>query len=109
GLVDPNFANITLNRIRFALTSIVDELEASDLKAGVLQPEAAMGSTGNGGAYLNELERQGLQEQAETLQRKLNHFRLELAKAYDSNQKFALQEQIAETERQLRDIKAKLE
>ncbi|MDV7392837.1 hypothetical protein RZS08_15820, partial [Arthrospira platensis SPKY1] len=40
GLVDPNFANITFNRIRFALTSIVDELTESDLKPGALQPAA---------------------------------------------------------------------
>lgn len=104
GLVDPNFANITLNRIRFALSSIIDELEPADLRAGALQPQAGS----SGGAYLDELERKGLLEQAETLQKKLNLFRQELIKAYDANQKFALQEQIAETERQLRDIRAKL-
>ncbi len=105
GLVDPSFANITLNRIRFALTSIIDELEAADLRAGVLQPRAGSAAAG---AYLDELERKGLLEQAETLQKKLNLFRQELIKAYDANQKFALQEQIAETERQIREIRGKL-
>jgi hypothetical protein len=109
GLVDPNFANITFNRIRFALTSIVDELTESDLKPGALQPAApAQNPPGHPTAYLDELERQGLLEQAETLQRKLNHYRKELATAYDANQKFALQEQIAETERQIREIKQRL-
>ncbi|MCB0570194.1 MAG: caspase family protein [Phaeodactylibacter sp.] len=106
GLIDPNFANITLNRIRFAMTSIIDELETEDLKAGALQPQSGTGN--NGGAYLDELERKGLQDQAETLQRKLNLFRQELIKAYDPNQKFALQEQIAETEKQLKEIREKL-
>ncbi|MCB9267302.1 MAG: caspase family protein [Lewinellaceae bacterium] len=106
-LVDPSFANITLNRIRFALNSIVDDLEEEDLKAGVLQPEGGEGNN-NGGAYLNELERKGLEEQSETLTRKLNYFRQELARAYDAGQKFALQEQIEETERQLEEIKKKL-
>ena len=107
-LVDPNFANITLNRIRFALNSIVEDLEEEDLKAGALQPERPAVGSNNGGAYLDELERQGLEEQAETLTRKLNYFRQELAKAYDASQKFALQEQINETERQLREIKGRL-
>ncbi|MCB0564640.1 MAG: caspase family protein [Phaeodactylibacter sp.] len=107
-LVDPNFANITLNRIRFALNSIVEDLEEEDLKAGALQPERPAAGNNNGGAYLDELERQGLEQQAETLTRKLNYFRQELAKAYDASQKFALQEQINETERQLREIKGKL-
>ncbi|MCO6478725.1 MAG: caspase family protein [Phaeodactylibacter sp.] len=108
-LVDPNFANVTLNRIRFALNSIADDLEEDDLKPGALQPETPENNDNNGGAYLSELERQGLEQQAETLTRKLNYFRLELAKAYDASQKFALQEQISETERQLRDIKNKLQ
>ena len=108
-MVDPNFANITLNRIRFALNSIVDSLEEEDLKAGALQPEPPESAgNNNGGAYLDELERQGLEQQAETLTRKLNYFRTELAKAYDAGQKFALQEQIEETERQLREIKGRL-
>ncbi|MCB9350188.1 MAG: caspase family protein [Lewinellaceae bacterium] len=108
-LVDPNFSNITLNRIRFALNSIVDDLEVEDLKAGALQPgQPEPQGDNNGGAYLDELERQGLEQQAETLTRKLNYFRQELAKAYDASQKFALQEQINETERQLREIKGKL-
>ncbi|MCB0545941.1 MAG: caspase family protein [Phaeodactylibacter sp.] len=108
-LVDPNFANVTLNRIRFALSSIVDDLKEEDLKAGALQPEAPPAGAGNGNAYLDELERQGLEEQAEILARKLNYFRAERAKAYDASQKFALEEQINETERQLQDIKNKLQ
>jgi hypothetical protein len=108
GLVDASFANITFNRIRFALTSIVDELTEGDLKPGVLQPAAPPQDARHPTAYLDELERQGLLEQAETLQRKLNHYRQELATAYDANQKFALQEQIAETERQIGEIRRKL-
>ncbi len=107
-LVDPNFANITLNRIRFALNSITEELEEEDLKPGVLQPDSPIGGN-NGGAYLDELEKQGLEKQAETLTRKLNMFREELVKAYDSSQKFALQEQIRETEEQLKEIRGKLQ
>ncbi len=108
GLIDPSFANISLNRIRYALTSIIDELEEGDLKAGALQPEALPDSPGKTSGYLDELERQGLLEQAETLQRKINLFRKELATAYDAGQKFALEEQIAETERQIRKIRERL-
>lgn len=106
-VVDPNFANVTLNRIRLALNSIADDLKEEDLKAGALQPENPSDNSGNN-SYLDELERQGLQDQAETLTRKLNLFRKELTLAYDANQKFALQEQIKEVEKQLKEIREKL-
>ncbi|MCB0579922.1 MAG: hypothetical protein KDD10_11520, partial [Phaeodactylibacter sp.] len=108
-LVDPNFATVTLNRIRYALSSIADDLEEDDLRPGALQPQRPASSAGNSAAYLDELERQGLEREAETLARKLNYFRDELAKAYDAGQKFALREQIAETERQLKEIREKLQ
>lgn len=108
-LVDPNFATVTLNRIRYALSSIADDLEEEDLRPGALQPERPASSGNDSGAYLDELERKGLEQQAEILARKLSYFRQELAKAYDAGQKFALQEQIDETERQLREVREKLQ
>lgn len=36
GIIDPGFAQVTLNRIRYALNSIIDDLEEEDLKAGVI-------------------------------------------------------------------------
>lgn len=105
GRVTLDFAQITLNRIRFALNSIIGDLKEEDLKPGALQPEQPAG--GNGGAYLDELERQGLEQEAELLTKKLNHFRKELALAYDSAQKFNLQEQIREIEQQLAEVKGK--
>lgn len=112
GLVDPNFAQVTLNRIRFALNSIADELGEDDLRPGALQPEraeAANNNSGNSSAYLDELERQGLLQQAEILTKKLNFFRQEKARAFDAAQKFNLEEQIREIEGQLKEIREKLQ
>ena len=89
--------------------TIADDLEEDDLRPGALQSQRPALSAGNSAAYLDELERQGLEREAETLARKLNYFRDELAKAYDAGQKFALREQIAETERQLKEIREKLQ
>ncbi|HMQ48766.1 MAG TPA: caspase family protein [Saprospiraceae bacterium] len=36
GIIDPGFAQVTLNRIRYGLNSIIDDLEEGDLKEGVL-------------------------------------------------------------------------
>ena len=107
-LVDPNFATVTLNRIRYALSSIADDLEEEDLRPEVLQPESTEPGKSSEGMELDELERRGLEQQADILARKLSYFRQELTKAYDAGQKFALEEQIGETERQLTEIKAKL-
>lgn len=63
----------------------------------------------NDDSDLNELNYQGIEQQAETLVRKLNFFRQELVKANDASQKFTLQEQIKETEQQLKEIAIKLE
>jgi len=109
GLVDPSFGQITLNRIRFALNSLADDLETEDLKNGVLEPEVAPGEESRTGSdYLEDLERQGLEQEAELLTKKLNFLKTEKVKAYDASQKFALQEQIEEIERQLEVVKGKL-
>lgn len=111
GLVDPGFANITLNRIRYGLNSITEDLKEEDLAKGVLEPDvspAKAEESRSGTSYLDELERQGLMEQADLLTKKLNLFEKEKIKAYDANQKFALNEQIEEIKRQLEQIKNKL-
>jgi hypothetical protein len=111
GIVDPNFGKITLNRINYNLLSIVEELEEKDLKAGVLQPEApkAPQPSRSGKAFLSELERQGLEQEAELLAKKLNFFKAEQVKVSDTSQKFTLQQQIEEIERQLQEVKSKLD
>ncbi|MCG8328079.1 MAG: caspase family protein [Chitinophagales bacterium] len=103
GLVDPGFANITLNRIRLGLNSITGDLKEEDLAKGVLEPESGSGASG-----LDDQERQGLIEQADLLKKKLNYFEKEKIKAYDVNQKFALDEEIKKIKQQLEDIKNKL-
>ena len=111
GLVDPGFANITLNRIRYALNSITEDLKEKDLAKGILEPDVApakVEKSRSGSSSLDDLEKQGLMEQAEMLKKKLNFFEKEKIKAYDVNQKFALDEQIKEIERQLEEIKNKL-
>ena len=105
-MVDPGFAQITLNRIRYAVNSITDDLKEKDLKPDVLEPQAAAGQ--NKLNALESLEKEGLMEQAQMLQKKLNYLEKELLTAYDSNQKFALQEQIDGTKKKLADIKASL-
>ena len=57
---------------------------------------------------MNELERKGLQENLDLLIRKKNALQKDLTLAYDANQKFALDVQIEELEKQINDSKSKL-
>lgn len=106
GMVDASFAEMTFNQVRYAMLDLVDNLEESDIKAGLFSNGPAAG--GNPPANLDELARQGLEQQATTLQRKLNFLQNEAAKAYDASQKFTLNEQIKETEHQLEEVRKKL-
>lgn len=54
---------------------------------------------------LDDLETLGKREEAIVLQKKLNHFRVELAKTSDAAQKFTIQQQIDETEARLLEIR----
>ena len=93
-MVDLDTAEIILNKIRGAVNDINEELKEKDFKADIIE--------------LPVPEKAGLIEQAEILQKKLDYLKKELLTAYDTNQKFALQEQIDETKKKLDDINKSL-
>jgi hypothetical protein len=107
GLIDASFSQLTQNRIAYAMSSIVKEIKEKDLKEGVLQTSTPPTATDAGNA-LEEAEKQQLEEQAALITEKLNHLRKSRITAYDPNQQFALDEDIAKLEKQLAEIKERL-
>lgn len=110
GLVDQSFAQVTYNQIRHAMISLVEALEAEDLKPGLfdaVEEERKEGDS-DAKASLSALEQSGLRKQAELLQRKLNMAETALITSYDPAQKFGLEVQIEEAKHQLEMVKKKL-
>lgn len=109
GTIRSESAQMTFNQIQYAMIDLVDSLEAEDLMLGDATPEtvAASGSA-EAVVELSDVERQGLERQAELLQRKLNSFNEAMIKAFDPSMKFNLEEQIKETQHQLEEVRRKL-
>lgn len=110
GTIRKESADLTFNQIQYAMIDLVDSLEEEDLILGEVTspPENERSNTGSV-TTLSELERQGLENQAGLLQRKLNSFNEALIKAFDPSMKFNLEEQIKETEHQLEEVRRKLQ
>lgn len=105
GTVSDDFANRTLNRIRIALTDLVNKLKEEDITSGYFNKAAAASAGANN---LSDLEREGLQNQINILQTKLNFFLQQQAIISDASQRFTLQMQIEEVQKQISDAKGKL-
>ena len=119
GVVTQEESNISFARIRAALLHLIDHLNPSDLK-----PLAASNDIKEEGAEslfyqsgdqvvaldLYDLEQHGLKRQAELLLRKLNKLRERylLIQGTDVAKEFVLEEQIAQAEEQLDQIKVQL-
>lgn len=108
GLIDASFSQLTLNRIAFAMSSIIKEIKEKDLKEGVLQKASTPTPPASDSNQLELTEKQQLEEQAALVSKKLNHLKKSRITAYDPNQQFALDEDIAKLEKQLAEIKARL-
>jgi hypothetical protein len=111
GTIRSESAQLTFNQIQYAMIDLVDSLEEEDLILGEVQEEqpAHSNTSGQTTNTLSDLERQGLENQATLLQRKLNSFNEALIKAFDPSMKFNLEEQIKETEHQLEEVRSKLQ
>lgn len=105
GIVTYDSAQVSINRIRVALQELVHELEEEDVQ---LEQMDSPEHKDRGEVPLSDLEREGLEKQAEILQRKLNYFRQQVAIISDTAQKFSLQIQLEEIEKELDEIKQKL-
>lgn len=111
GTIRSESAQLTFNQIQYAMIDLVDSLEEEDLILGEVQEEQPAPSNASGQTTntLSDLERQGLENQATLLQRKLNSFNEALIKAFDPSMKFNLEEQIKETQHQLEEVRSKLQ
>lgn len=107
GIVDDDFAERTFNRIRIALTEITDKLELEDLLPSFFESLSANGQN-NQPVNLSNLEQQGLENQLDLLQKKLNFLLAQQAILSDPAQKFTVQMQIDETQKQVDEVKSKL-
>ena len=111
GIIREESARLTFNQIQYAMIDLVDNLEDEDLNFP--EPEEAIlppsNQVPNPPSELSHLEREGLEKQAELLQRKLNSFNEALIKAFDPSMKFNLEEQIKETQHQLEEVQRKLQ
>lgn len=105
GIISEEFLFRTFNRVRIALTDVVKGLEDRDLNPKGLDTDLQTMATDD---TLSELERQGLQNQLQLLQKKLNFFKQQLIVINDAAQKFTLEMQIEETENQIKEAKQKL-
>jgi hypothetical protein len=111
GTIRTESAQLTFNQIQYAMIDLVDSLEEEDLILDEVQEEqpAHSNTSGQTTNTLSDLERQGLENQAALLQRKLNSFKEALIKAFDPSMKFNLEEQIKETQHQLEEVRSKLQ
>lgn len=106
GTVSDDFANRTLNRIRIAVTDLVNKLKEDDITSGYFKKSTT--ATPAAANNLSDLEREGLENQINILQNKLNFFLQQQAILSDASQKFTLQMQIDEVQKQIIDAKGKL-
>ena len=112
GTIRSESAQLTFNQIQYAMIDLVDSLEEEDLILGEVKPQQETGinqGIAQKNNSLSSLERQGLENQAELLQRKLNSFKEALIKASDTSMKLNLEEQIKETNHQLEEVRQKLQ
>jgi hypothetical protein len=107
GVLSQSDYNMTKARIRKAILGIIRDLEEEEIKTDIFQTVAATRSTGTATA-LSDLERQGLESEAQLLQEKINFFKQQMAIMTDISQKFTAQKQLEGFEKELAAIKAKL-
>ena len=107
GLVSNDNAKMELARINYALTSYIDDLEEEEVQFQHLEvPEIEI--VDDTMPTLSALEQEGLNMQAQLLQKKINRIRKALILETDAAREFAYEEQVADLEAQLGEIKKKL-
>jgi hypothetical protein len=109
GTLNGQDAETAYTQVLYAVETIIKEIESDAVRADAFPlqwsaPEAASPASDT----VSALEREGLEKQAELLQRKLNSLKQAQITAYDAAQKFALEEQIRELEETLVGIRGKL-
>lgn len=107
GILSQSDYDMTKARITRAILSIIKDLDEDEIKTGIFQAAATTRSTGSANT-LDDMERKGLENQAELLQEKINFFRQQMAIMTDISQKFTTQKQLEGFEKELAAIKAKL-
>lgn len=106
-LVSNDNAKMELARINYALTSYIDDLEEEDVQFPPIEVSATETVT-RSVSTLSALEQEGLDMQAQLLQKKINRIRKALILETDASREFAYEEQVADLEAQLGEIKKKL-
>ncbi|MEM6320544.1 MAG: caspase family protein [Bacteroidota bacterium] len=102
GLVTREQAQIAFSRVNYALMNYIDDLEEADVvfpKEKTFQQKTTT---------LSNLEQQGLLEEAELLQKRINRINRALALETDPSRQLAYEEQVAELSEKLAVVKRKL-
>lgn len=111
GTITRQDAEAAFTQVVYAVETLLKELEQKDLRTDVFpiaMPALSSPSTAQSPDAISALEKEGLQNEATLLQRKLNSLNQARVTAYDAAQKFALEEQISAIKMQLDSIKQKL-
>ena len=102
GILTNQDYNLEMARITQATLDTIDELSEEEVKTGFLGKGSSVVSS------LSDMERSGLEQQANLLIEKINFFRAQLPIISDISQKFTAQKELAGFEKELEAIKAKL-
>ena len=105
GIVTRDQANRDFARIRYALTSYIEDLAESDVQ---FPDEKQNTFEASATSKLSDLEQRGLIKQAELLQKRINRLRRALALETDPSRQFKYEEEIIDLEAELTMIKEKL-
>lgn len=105
---------IAMARIRKAALNLANGLEEEDIRPNAFDAHSVSNIVGvtragsNFASKLSDAEREGLEQQAQILQEKINYFRSQLFLISDFSQKFTLQKQLEAAEKEMAEIKGKL-
>jgi len=114
GIVNRSQSEIAMNQIRAALLSFIEELEDEDInwQAVNQSPPQALPEKPKVDRHahngLSEIQVKGLMDERQILQEKLSYFRKQAAISSSADAQFELKQRIADIERQLQEIRAKL-
>ncbi|MEM6317814.1 MAG: caspase family protein [Bacteroidota bacterium] len=107
GLVSRNDARREFAQIKYALKDYVNDMDNSDVHFTAPIPPKVI-SLGDSIGSLDDLEREGLLDEAKYLQKRINRLKKALTMETDANRIFAYEEQVEELTEKLAEVKRKL-
>lgn len=105
GLVEEQSAELTFNRIAYALLQLVDDLEESDIE---LSTQRSREATVSPSAAPDSIETLALQEQLALLERRLAHFEKALSESTAKAQRTRLEALLRRTQEQVAAIQSRI-